>query len=109
PVTGGVANAEQDRFVFGARSRQCLVAPGMPVDRVMSVLQQIRAGLMLQSIGGGCVLDHRSKLLGRRRLCKHPYRFGMMQPSRKRPMAAASCLMPSAKRPVAGFNRGHMR
>ena len=45
PVAGRVADREQDRAVLLARPRQRLLAPGVPVDRVVAVLEQVWAGL----------------------------------------------------------------
>ena len=45
PVAGRVADREQDRLVLVARLRQRLVAPREPLDRVRSVLQEVRARL----------------------------------------------------------------
>ena len=39
PVAGGVADAQQDRFIFLPGPLQRLLAPGMPVHRVVGVLQ----------------------------------------------------------------------
>ena len=51
PVAGGVADAEQDRLVLRARPRQRLLAPGMPVHRVVGVLQEVGAGAVGESVG----------------------------------------------------------
>ena len=50
PVAGGVADREQDRLVLGARPRERLVAPRVPVDRVVGVLEQVRARLLGQAV-----------------------------------------------------------
>src|SRR5690349_11528771 len=50
-MTGGIAYRQQDGFVLGARPVQRLLAPRVPIDRVRSVLQQIRAGFVRQAIG----------------------------------------------------------
>jgi hypothetical protein len=42
-MTGRVSDAEKDGFVFGLRASQRLVAPGVPIDWIVSVLQQIGA------------------------------------------------------------------
>jgi hypothetical protein len=42
PVTGGVANAEKDGFVFGAGAGERFLAPGIPIDGVLGVLEQVR-------------------------------------------------------------------
>ena len=53
PVAGGVAHRQQDGPVLGGRLREGLVAPGVPVDRVVGVLAQVRAGLVGESVHGG--------------------------------------------------------
>ena len=45
PVAGGVADREQDRPVLAPRPRERLLAPRIPVDRVLGVLEQVRARL----------------------------------------------------------------
>ncbi len=51
PVTGRVPDAEQDQLVLLARPLQRLLAPRIPVHRVVRVLQQIGAGLVDQPVG----------------------------------------------------------
>lgn len=46
-----VADAEQDRTVERLREREGLVAPLPPVDGVVGVLQQVRAGRVGESVG----------------------------------------------------------
>jgi len=41
PVTGGVSDAEEDGFVFGAGFCKRFFAPGVPVHRVIRVLEQV--------------------------------------------------------------------
>ena len=50
PVAGGVADREEDRLVLRARAREGLVAPGIPVDGIGGVLQQVGAALARQSV-----------------------------------------------------------
>ena len=50
PVTGAVADAQQDRLIFAARPLERFVRPGIPVHRVIGVLPQIRAGLIREMI-----------------------------------------------------------
>ena len=45
PVTGGIAYGEQDDFVFGPGGLKGFGAPGIPVDRIVRVLEKIGAGL----------------------------------------------------------------
>jgi hypothetical protein len=51
PVARRVADAEQNGFVFFPCSMQRLLAPGIPLDRVVGVLQQVGTGLVGQSVG----------------------------------------------------------
>jgi hypothetical protein len=51
PVTRGVADGEEDRLVLVARAREGLVAPGVPVHRVVGVLEQVGARLGCQAVG----------------------------------------------------------
>ena len=50
PVTGGVADREQDRLLLAPRAGEGLLAPRVPVDRVAGVLQQIRACLVGEAV-----------------------------------------------------------
>ena len=51
PVTGRVADRQEDRLVLAPRPRERLVAPRIPVHRVVRVLQQVGALLGRQAIG----------------------------------------------------------
>ena len=51
PVAGRVADREQDRPVLLAGPLQRLGAPGVPVDRVVAVLEQVGAGLLGEAVG----------------------------------------------------------
>ena len=51
PVAGRVPDREEDRPVQGARALQRLRSPGVPVDRVVGVLQQVRARLAGEPVG----------------------------------------------------------
>ena len=51
PVAGRVADREQQRPVLLARASQRLLAPGVPVHRVVLVLEQVGGGLVCQAIG----------------------------------------------------------
>jgi len=55
PVTGGVADAEEDGFVLGARLGEGLLAPGVPVDGIVLVLEEVRGFFAGQAIGKGVV------------------------------------------------------
>ncbi len=52
PVTGRVADREQDRLVLGAGPLERLLAPRVPVHGVLGVLEQIRARLVREAIHG---------------------------------------------------------
>ncbi|MDC4225991.1 MAG: hypothetical protein MPW15_17510 [Candidatus Manganitrophus sp.] len=51
PVAGGVADGEEDRLVliFGLFKR--LLPPGVPIDRIVRMLEEIRAGFVNEAIG----------------------------------------------------------
>ena len=52
PVAGGVADREEDRLPLLTRAGEGLVAPRVPVDRVLRVLQEVRARLVLEAVHG---------------------------------------------------------
>ncbi len=52
PVAGRVADREQDRPLLAAGALERLVAPGVPLDRVLGVLEQVRAGLAGEPVHG---------------------------------------------------------
>ena len=51
PVAGGVAYGEEDRPVFTSGGLESVLAPRVPVDRIVGVLQEVRALLPDQTIG----------------------------------------------------------
>ena len=51
PMARGVADGEKDGLAGRARGREGLVAPRVPVDRIMGVLQQIGTLLASEAIG----------------------------------------------------------
>ena len=51
PVAGGVADGEEHRLAFPFGPREGRFGPGMPVHRVVSVLQQIGRVLQDQAVG----------------------------------------------------------
>ena len=53
PVAPDRADIEQHRLAFGARFVEGFLAPFVPVDGLVSGGAQIRAGGILQAIGGG--------------------------------------------------------
>ena len=61
PVARRVADREQHRLVLGAGTGERLVAPRVPVDGIVGVLAEVRAGLGGQAVHGG-------SLAGRRRV-----------------------------------------
>jgi hypothetical protein len=50
PVAGGVADGEEDRLVFGQRPLERLLAPRIPVDGVVGVLEEVWACLLGQAV-----------------------------------------------------------
>jgi hypothetical protein len=52
PVTGAVADGDEERLVLLARPLEGLGAPGMPIDRVVHVLPQVGARLARQPVRG---------------------------------------------------------
>ena len=51
PVAGAVADAQEHRLVLFCRAFKSLSAPGIPIHRIVRMLQQIRAGRILEPIG----------------------------------------------------------
>ncbi len=50
PMARRVSDAEQDWFVLVACFGECRVAPGIPIDRIMCVLKQVRTRLVDQCV-----------------------------------------------------------
>ena len=50
PVARGVADGEEDRLVFCVRPAEGLLAPGIPVDRVVGMLEKVGTLLMDESV-----------------------------------------------------------
>ena len=50
PVAGGISDGEENGTVFFFRELQRFLPPGVPVDRVVGVLQQVGAGFVKESI-----------------------------------------------------------
>ena len=50
PVAGRVADREQDRLVLGAGARERLLAPRVPVHRVVGVLEEVGAGFLREAV-----------------------------------------------------------
>ena len=53
PVAGGVADRQQDRLVLRARRRERRLVPGLPIDRIVPVLEQIGAGRLAEAVVQG--------------------------------------------------------
>ena len=51
PVAGRIANAQQNGPIEFLRLLQRLFPPGIPIHRVMCVLEQVGAGLMNEPVG----------------------------------------------------------
>ena len=51
PVAGAVADAQEDGTVLGPRPFQRIRAPGVPVDRVGGVFEEVGARLCCQPVG----------------------------------------------------------
>ena len=66
PVAGRVADREEDRPILVARPFERLSPPGIPVDRVVGVLEEVRARLSGEAVGheGQCGMR-----TGRDRVC----------------------------------------
>ena len=50
PVTGRIPNGEQDYFSFVLSDLESLGSPRVPIDRIVRVLEQIRARLEDESV-----------------------------------------------------------
>ena len=53
PVAGRVADGEEDRLVLGPGALEGFLAPGIPVHRVVGVLEEVRARGLGEAIGHG--------------------------------------------------------
>jgi hypothetical protein len=51
PVAGGIADADKDGLVLFLGPCQCFFSPGIPVDRIVSMLEQVRTGLVDKLVG----------------------------------------------------------
>ena len=63
PVAGGVADRKEDRTVLGTRPVQRLSTPGIPIHRVVRVLEQVWARLPCQAVHphGGIVAPRNAR------------------------------------------------
>ena len=50
PVAGGIADREEDRFILGTGLFERDIAPGIPIDGIGGVLEQVGAGFAGQAI-----------------------------------------------------------
>jgi hypothetical protein len=51
PMAGGIAAGKQDGFVFGFGFLERFLTPGVPVDGVVGVLEEIRRGFVDKAVG----------------------------------------------------------
>ena len=51
PVTRRIADGQEDRPVQQPRSRECVGSPGVPIHRILGVLEEVRTGLPGQAVG----------------------------------------------------------
>ncbi len=100
PMTGGVADREKDRFVLLPGQIQSLLAPRPPVHWVMSMLQEIRTGLVGEAIRHGLVPVGGMKTEAESNEGKERRAGGPGVGSALRPMSAPPCgrcrLLPAA-------------
>ena len=69
PVTTGVADRQEDQLPFLLRLLECFRPPREPIDRVVRVHQQVRAGLLREPIGLARFVSHlllADRLFGKR-------------------------------------------
>ena len=52
PVAGGVADGEKDGLILPGGGEKCLLPPGIPVDRVIRVLEQVGGLFPAQAVFG---------------------------------------------------------
>jgi hypothetical protein len=50
PVAGGITYGQEDRLILGFCSIERFVAPGVPINGVMGVLEEIRGFFVYQSV-----------------------------------------------------------
>ena len=70
PVARRVADRQEDRLVLGAGRGERLVAPRVPVDRVVGVLAQVGAGLVREPVRHEMQGTGRAKVNARSRFCR---------------------------------------
>jgi hypothetical protein len=51
PVTGGVSDGKKDGLVFLFRLSECRFTPGEPIDRIVDMLEQVRAFFSGEMVG----------------------------------------------------------
>ena len=64
PVAGRIADRQEDRAVEELRPGQRVGSPGEPIDRVVRVLEQVRAGLSGEAVGHGPMVRGRRSAHG---------------------------------------------
>jgi hypothetical protein len=57
-MAGGIADAEKNRPIQVPGALQRLRTPRVPIDRIMSMLLEIRTGFVNQAIGSGREMSH---------------------------------------------------
>jgi hypothetical protein len=57
PVTGGIADRDQNRLVSGARRGKRFFSPGIPVHRILGMLQKVGAGRKDEAVEGGAAVS----------------------------------------------------
>ena len=80
PVAGRIADGQQDRLARPRRRRKGRVGPGLPVHRIVLVLQQVGAGLGAEGVGGGGVGRCHGDGGQRKRARSAPGLYGVAQP-----------------------------
>ena len=57
PMAGGIPDTDDDRFIFLSGPGKRILSPWQPIDRVMGMLQQVRAALLNECIGKSMLHD----------------------------------------------------
>jgi hypothetical protein len=84
PMTRGIANREKDRFVFPTRFGKSILAPRIPIDWIMSVLEKVGRLFLRQSIRMSNISGDRR---GRHSIPSLPFRAKSRNLSLKNPNA----------------------
>ena len=51
PVAGRITNGDEYKLVFPASLLPCFLSPGIPIDRIVSMLLQVQACFFIEMIG----------------------------------------------------------